>query len=65
MSVEDDRLSWLVRLGVAAFGAVLLYLLILASSLRVDGRGFGTHEQLGLSPCWVKEEYHIPALLAE
>jgi hypothetical protein len=32
-------------------GLGLLGLLILASCLRPDPRGFGTHEQLGLPPC--------------
>jgi hypothetical protein len=39
------------RFLAAGLGLGLLGLLILASCLRPDPRGFGTHEQLGLPPC--------------
>ncbi len=38
-----------IALGCAAVGAVLL--LATARTLEPDPRGYGTHEQLGLSPC--------------
>ena len=42
---------WLVRL---VLGIPLLWL-ALGLSLESDPRGFGTHEQLGLPPCQVRE----------
>lgn len=45
------RLSSVGRLAVAGMGLGVLFLLVTASSLAPDPRGFGTHEQLGLTPC--------------
>ena len=39
------------RLLAALLGLGLLVLLVVASRLTPDPRGFGTHEQLGLTPC--------------
>jgi hypothetical protein len=39
------------RLLVALLGLGILGLLVTASRLEPDPRGFGTHEQLGLTPC--------------
>lgn len=39
------------RLFAGSVGLGLLGLLIVASRLEPDPRGFGTHEQLGLAPC--------------
>jgi hypothetical protein len=47
-SVELSRRS---RFLAAIVGAGLLAVLLLASQLRPDPRGWGTHEQLGLPPC--------------
>ncbi|NOY29603.1 MAG: DUF2752 domain-containing protein [Planctomycetes bacterium] len=40
------------RFALAGFALVGLVLLITARSLEPDPRGYGTHEQLGLSPCY-------------
>jgi len=39
------------RLGALAMGSVLAGPLLIGASLSPDGRGHGTHEQLGLTPC--------------
>lgn len=48
---ETWPLSPARRLVVVGVGLILLLLLIAARSLQPDPRGFGTHEQLGLTPC--------------
>ena len=48
---------WVV-LGLA--GLVLLGFLVLGLFLVPDGRGFGTHEQLGLEPCYPMVAWNFP-----
>ena len=48
---DSLRFSLGSRLFVALLGLGLLGLLVVASRLEPDPRGFGTHEQLGLTPC--------------
>ena len=55
MSHEPSRLSWQLRLLIAAVGALGLTSMVIARSLEPDPRGFGTHEQLGLTPCYFNE----------
>ena len=43
------------RLVLAAVGVLGLALLVVARNLEPDPRGFGTHEQLGLTPCYFQE----------
>ncbi|MCA9261274.1 MAG: DUF2752 domain-containing protein [Planctomycetales bacterium] len=31
-----------------------------ATALSPDPRGFGTHEQWGLAPCWVQQRFNLP-----
>jgi hypothetical protein len=45
------RLSTGVRLILGGLGLSVLTLLLTAKGLTPDPRGFGTHEQLGLTPC--------------
>jgi hypothetical protein len=45
------KLSGRSRFFAVFVGAGLLALLLVASRLRPDPRGWGTHEQLGLPPC--------------
>jgi len=45
------QLSLAHRLALAGFAVVVLALLLVARNLEPDLRGFGTHEQLGLTPC--------------
>ena len=40
------------RIALFALGTVGLLMLILIRGLTPDPRGFGTHEQLGLTPCF-------------
>lgn len=49
----DGSLSHAARWGLLAMASGLLALLVLARCLVPDpyGRGFGTHQQLGLPPC--------------
>ncbi|MEM9351658.1 MAG: DUF2752 domain-containing protein [Planctomycetota bacterium] len=46
-----------ILLVVAGIGWCLL---ATASRLEPDPRGFGTHEQLGLSPCWIIARTGLP-----
>ncbi|HVJ86451.1 MAG TPA: DUF2752 domain-containing protein, partial [Caulifigura sp.] len=46
-----------ICLGLAA---LFLTLLLLAASVRPDPRGYGTHEQLGLTPCAFRVLLKIP-----
>lgn len=55
MNNEPSRLPWQLRLLLTAVGALGLTLLGMARSLEPDPRGFGTHEQLGLAPCYFNE----------
>jgi uncharacterized protein DUF2752 len=48
---KPAELSRRSRFLAAFVGAGLLAALLLASQLRPDPRGWGTHEQLGLPPC--------------
>jgi hypothetical protein len=45
------RLSTVARLILGGLGLSALTLLLTAKGLTPDPRGFGTHEQLGLTPC--------------
>ncbi len=47
----SNAISQRARFGAALLGLGLLATLLLASRLRPDPRGWGTHEQLGLPPC--------------
>ncbi len=48
---KSAELSRRSRFFAAIVGVGLLAALLLASQLRPDPRGWGTHEQLGLPPC--------------
>jgi hypothetical protein len=48
---ESPRLGAIARAGLLALAAILIGLFATAGRLSPDPRGFGTHEQLGLSPC--------------
>lgn len=43
------------RLVLASAGIVGLVLLVTARKLEPDPRGYGTHEQLGLTPCFFQQ----------
>ena len=45
--------KWRVALGTISLGGLLL--LVMARMLEPDLRGYGTHEQLGLTPCTFQE----------
>jgi hypothetical protein len=48
---ESPRLGAIARVGLIGLAALLIGLFATAGRLAPDPRGFGTHEQLGLSPC--------------
>ena len=50
-SMQPNPASLRSRLGAALGVAVVLALLLVARSLDPSGRGYGTHQQLGLPPC--------------
>jgi hypothetical protein len=50
-ALDSPRFSPVGRLFAAGLGLGILLLLLAASRLTPDPRGFGTHEQLGLTPC--------------
>lgn len=49
--LEVSRLSGRQRLQVVALAVGLFVPLVVAGLLKADGRGYGTHQQLGLPPC--------------
>ena len=51
------------RIILFTLGITSLLLVVVARSLEPDSRGFGTHEQLGLSPCVIQQwtGYPCPA----
>lgn len=49
------RLRPAARLVLASAGIVGLVLVITARKLEPDPRGYGTHEQLGLTPCFFQQ----------
>ena len=49
--VPSERLGIWSRIFLAAFALALVVVLLIARRLEPDHRGFGTHTQLGLSPC--------------
>lgn len=49
----DHRLTPRGRLSLAVGGLIGLALLPVARNLQPDPRGWGTHEQLGLTPCFL------------
>ena len=48
----DGKLSPGLRLALVTLASVGLLLLATARTLEPDSRGYGTHEQLGLTPCY-------------
>ena len=48
------------RLLLAAVGLAACAALITARTLDPDPRGYGTHEQLGCSPCWFRKAVGWP-----
>ncbi len=59
----DEFLSerpWISRFAWAAMGLAAWAVLVTASWLHADGRGFGTHQQLGLPPCTFEAMTRVP-----
>lgn len=52
---HSQRLSPHARLFAAAAGLALVALVAPAATLTPDPRGWGTHEQLGMAPCWFRQ----------
>jgi hypothetical protein len=49
--LTSDRLGKTTRFLLVGFALILVAILIVASRLEPDPKGFGTHTQLGLWPC--------------
>lgn len=58
-SGPNAALSPAVRIGLIAFGSLLVILLVTARYLTPHPAGFGTHEQLGLEPCLTFRLWHL------
>lgn len=54
-TLPDARLRFASRLLAAGAGILGLALMIAVRGLEPDPRGYGTHEQLGLSPCLLQQ----------
>lgn len=52
--------AWPSRLFWSFAGLVAWFVVVTAAWLRPDGRGFGTHQQLGLPPCSFEAMTRIP-----
>ena len=60
MSVATPiKLAWYHRIVLLLLSFSLLGLFGLAATLQPDERGYGTHEQFGLSPCWFVEHWNM------
>ena len=59
-----ERLGPWPRVLLAAWAVMLVAVLAVARRLEPDPRGFGTHEQLGLSPCAFRATTGRPSLRA-
>jgi len=56
---RPQKLFWYQRCALIAAGSILLTLLIMSIWLAPDPRGIGTHEQLGLPPCTIRQVWGI------
>ena len=54
---RDAKLPPGVRLALISVALIGLALLATARNLEPDTRGFGTHEQLGLTPCFFQQQF--------
>lgn len=52
---KPRQFSWQFRLLLVVAAGAGLMLLWTARALEPDARGYGTHEQLGLTPCYFQE----------
>lgn len=52
--------TFLARLIWTPLALGCLAVVGIAAWLRADGRGYGTHEQLGIPPCMFTETTHVP-----
>lgn len=53
------RFGWLLRTAMVLLGLVPIVLLIVAWRLTPDPSGLGTHQQLGLMPCTMRQMFGI------
>lgn len=54
-TTPEQTLSRVERIVLTVLGTAGLVLLVVARNLEPDPRGFGTHEQLGLTPCTIQQ----------
>ncbi|MBN2215837.1 MAG: DUF2752 domain-containing protein [Pirellulales bacterium] len=64
MTDQETSSKWRLfgrpRRAAALLGLLLLCPLVVAAFLRPDGRGHGTHQQLGLPPCSFEVLFGLP-----
>ncbi|MBL99896.1 MAG: hypothetical protein CMM06_09415 [Rhodopirellula sp.] len=53
------KIPWLLRVLLAVVGLSMAGVLITAAILEPSPEGMGTHEQLGLSPCYFPEKLGV------
>ncbi|MDX9974545.1 MAG: DUF2752 domain-containing protein [FCB group bacterium] len=58
--VQWRTLNATERMSGVALAAAFAVVFLVALWLKPDGRGFGTHEQLGMRPCTFQQVLHIP-----
>ncbi|MEM9656785.1 MAG: DUF2752 domain-containing protein [Planctomycetota bacterium] len=56
---RSASITWRARIWLTALAIAGLALLAAAWSLTPDERGLGTHEQLGLAPCWIHARFGV------
>lgn len=55
VNAKAKRLPTSLRVTLGALGVLGITLLVKARSLEPDPRGYGTHEQLGIAPCYFQK----------
>lgn len=55
LPIRAERLGWMLRIVLLTVGTVLITLLATAASLSPDKNGLGTHHQLGLPACSLRQ----------
>jgi len=55
-----NEISWIFRCILAIAGLAMAGVLVTAALLEPASKGMGTHEQLGLSPCYFPEKLGVP-----
>jgi hypothetical protein len=59
-ALSGRPLTGFSRLACLVVAGVFVGLLVLAATVNPDPRGYGTHEQLGLTPCAFRTVFNLP-----